>query len=162
METKLLRIAEKAKEQPKVKFTSLVHLLNEESLIQCHHGLPNKKATGVLGTTKELYGENLSENIVDLVRRLKSKSYRPGTDKKRPLGIPEHEDKIVQRALTKVLSAIYENDFLDCSFGFRPNRSCHDALKILNFYIEKKSVSYIVDVDIKGFSDINLGRNKAV
>jgi RNA-directed DNA polymerase len=164
METKLLRIAEIAREQPKVKFTSLVHLLNEESLIQCHHELPNRKATGVLGTTKELYEENLSDNVVELVRRLKSKSYRPvpvrrmyipkpGTDKKRPLGIPEHEDKIVQKALTKVLTVIYENDFLDCSFGFRPNRSCHDALKILNYYIEKRFVNYIVDVDIRGFFD---------
>jgi RNA-directed DNA polymerase len=164
METKLLRIAELAKSEPETKFTSLVHLLNEESLTKCHFELPNKKATGVLGTTKEQYGENLTENILDLVSRLKSKSYRPvpvrrmyipkpGTDKKRPLGIPEYEDKIVQRAITKILNAIYENDFLDCSFGFRPNRSCHDALKILNHYIEKKSVNYVVDVDIKGFFD---------
>nr|WP_255368077.1 reverse transcriptase domain-containing protein [Psychrobacillus sp. OK032] len=75
------------------------------------------------------------------------------SNKKRPLGIPEHEDKIVQKGITKILNAIYENDFLDCSFGFRPNRNCHDALKILNHYIEKKSVNYIVDVDIKGFFD---------
>lgn len=164
METQLLRIAELAKSQPKLKFTSLVHLLNEESLIQCHNQLPNKKAAGVLGTTKEQYGENLRENIKDLVIRLKSKSYRPipvrrmyipkpGTDKKRPLGIPEHEDKIVQKGITKILNAIYEKDFLDCSFGFRPNRSCHDALKVLNLYIEKKYTNFIVDVDIKGFFD---------
>ena len=69
------------------------------------------------------------------------------------MGIPEHEDKIVQKGITKILNAIYENDFLDCSFGFRPNRNCHDALKILNHYIEKKSVNYVVDVDIKGFFD---------
>ncbi|WP_338452482.1 hypothetical protein R4Z09_11705 [Niallia oryzisoli] len=77
METKLLRIAEFAKSDPKMKFTSLAHLLNEQSLIQCHHELPNKKATGVNGTTKEQYSENLKENIEDLVNRLKSKSYRP-------------------------------------------------------------------------------------
>nr|WP_272495800.1 reverse transcriptase domain-containing protein [Bacillus pinisoli] len=75
------------------------------------------------------------------------------SDKKRPLGIPEHEDKIVQRGITKILNTIYEIDFLDCSFGFRPNRNCHDALKILNYYIEKRSVNYVVDVDIKGFFD---------
>jgi len=164
METKLLRISELAKSDPKMKFTSLAHLLNEQSLIQCHHELPNKKATGVNGTTKEQYAERLEENIMDLISRLKSKSYRPvpvrrmyipklNSNKRRPLGIPEHEDKIVQRGIAKVLNAIYENDFLDCSFGFRPNRNCHDALKILNFYVEKRLVSYVVDVDIKGFFD---------
>lgn len=164
METKLLRIAELAKSDPKMKFTSLAHLLNVQSLIQCHHELPNNKATGVNGTTKEQYAESLEENIMDLTNRLKSKSYRPvpvrrmyipklNSNKKRPLGIPEHEDKIVQKGIAKVLNAIYENDFLDCSFGFRPNRNCHDALKILNFYIEKRLVSYVVDVDIKGFFD---------
>ena len=159
-----MRIAEIAKTHPDMKFTSLAHLLNEEYLKQCHHELPNKKAAGIKGTTKELYGENLDENIRDLVSRMKCKSYRPvpvrrmyipkpGSSKKRPLGIPEHEDKIVQKAITKILNSIYENDFLDCSFGFRPNRNCHDALKILNHYIEKRSVNYVVDVDIKGFFD---------
>lgn len=71
----------------------------------------------------------------------------------RPLGIPEYEDKIVQKGITKILNAIYEQDFLNCSFGFRPNRNCHDALKILNHYIENKYVNYIVDADIKGFFD---------
>ncbi|WP_253957694.1 group II intron reverse transcriptase/maturase [Metabacillus halosaccharovorans] len=164
METKLLRIAELAKSNPKMKFTSLAHLLSNQALAQCHHELPNRKATGINGTTKEQYGKNLEGNIEELVSRLKSKSYRPvpvrrmyipkvNSNKKRPLGIPEHEDKIVQRGITKILNTIYENEFLDCSFGFRPNRSCHDALKILNFYIEKRSVNYVVDVDIKGFFD---------
>ncbi|UII55589.1 group II intron reverse transcriptase/maturase [Cytobacillus spongiae] len=164
METKLLRIAELAKSEPKMKFTSLAHLLNEQSLTQCHHELPNKKATGINGTTKEQYCDSLEENIEDLVSRLKSKSYRRvpvrrmyipklNLNKMRPLGIPEHEDKIVQKGITKILNSIYENDFLDCSFGFRPNRNCHDALKILNQYIEKRAVSYVVDVDIKGFFD---------
>src|SRR4051812_13357965 len=164
METKLLRIAELAKSNPKMKFTSLAHLLKEQSLVQCHQELPNKKATGVNGTTKDQYGENLKENIENLVNRLKSKSYHPvpvrrmyipklNSNKKRPLGIPEHEDKIVQRGITKILNTIYENDFIDCSFGFRPNRNCHDALKTLNHYIEKGTVNYVVDVDIKGFFD---------
>ncbi|MFS0639168.1 group II intron reverse transcriptase/maturase [Mesobacillus foraminis] len=164
METKLLRIAELAKSEPKMKFTSLVHLLNAQFLTQCHHELPNKKATGINGTTKEHYSDSLEENIENLVNRLKSKSYRPvpvrrmyipklNSDKMRPLGIPEHEDKIAQKGITKILNTIYENDFLDCSFGFRPNRNCHDALKILNQYIEKRAVSYVVDVDIKGFFD---------
>jgi RNA-directed DNA polymerase len=164
METKLLRIAEIAKSDPKMKFTSLAHLLDKVSLVQCHSELPNKKASGINGTTKEQYSESLEENIEDLVSRLKSKSYRPvpvrrmyipklNSNKKRPLGIPDHEDKIVQKGITKILNSIYENDFLDCSFGFRPERNCHDALKILNYYTEKKSVNYVVDVDIKGFFD---------
>ena len=164
METKLLRIAEIAKANPNVKFTSLAHLLNKEALIQSHHELPSKKASGIKGTTKEQYHENLEENIENLVTRLKQKSYRPvpvrrmyipkpGSNKKRPLGIPEYEDKIIQRTITKILNAIYENDFLDCSFGFRPNRNCHDALKIVNHYFDKRYVNYVVDADIKGFFD---------
>lgn len=164
MESKLLRIAELAESQPNLKFTSLVHLLNETNLKQCHHELPYNKATGVDRTTKEAYEENIDENIQNLVKRLKDKSYRPtpvrrvyipkpGTNKKRPLGLPEYEDKIVQRAIAKILTAIYEKDFLDSSFGFRPNRNCHDALKILNFYVERRFVNYVVDADIKGFFD---------
>ncbi|RUQ24554.1 reverse transcriptase [Peribacillus cavernae] len=164
METKLVRIAELAKSQPEIKFTSLLHLLNEESLKQCHYELPSRKAAGVHQTTKEEYELNLASNLSDLVRRMKQKSYRPapvrrtyiskpGSNKKRPLGIPEHEDKIVQRGIAKILNAIYEQDFLDSSFGFRPKRSCHDALKILNVYIDKRYTNYIVDADIKGFFD---------
>lgn len=164
METKLTRIAELAKTDKAMVFTSLAHLLNEKHLKQCHHELPAGKATGVNGITKEAYEMNLDENIKGLVERLKQKAYRPvpvkrtyidkpGTKKKRPLGIPDHEDKIVQRALSKILNSIYENDFLDSSFGFRPNRNCHDALKILNVYIEKRCTNHILDVDIKGFFD---------
>ncbi len=164
METKLLRIAELAKSHPNMKFTSLAHLLSEEVLKQCHYELPNNKATGVNRTTKEEYTEHLEENIQGLVKRLRQKGFRPspvrrtyipkaGSNKVRPLGIPEHEDKIVQRAIAKILNAIYEQDFLDSSFGFRPNRSGHDALKILNRYVERKAVNYIVDADIKGFFD---------
>lgn len=164
METKLIRIAELAKTNSDMKFTSLVHLLNEDTLKQCHNELPSRKAPGIHSTTKEEYELNLENNISDLVKRMKSKSYRPtpvrrtyigkpGTNKKRPLGIPEHEDKIVQRAIAKVLNAIYEQDFLDSSFGFRPKRNCHDAIKILNYYINKKHINYIVDADIKGFFD---------
>ncbi|UAL48009.1 reverse transcriptase [Sutcliffiella horikoshii] len=164
METKLVRIAELAKAQPKMKFTSLAHLMNENSLKQCHYELPSKKAPGINSTTKEEYELDIDMNISKLVKRMKSMSYRPtpvrrtyigkpGTTKKRPLGIPEHEDKIVQRAISKILNAIYEQDFLDSSFGFRPKRNCHDAIKILNHYINKKHVNFIVDADIKGFFD---------
>lgn len=164
METKLTRIAELAKNNPKMKFTSLAHHLDAECLKGSHHDLPGNKAAGIKGTTKAIYEENLEENIEALVTRMKQKSYRPSParrvyipkqdkGKKRPLGIPEHEDKIVQKGMAPILNAIYENDFLDCSFGFRPKRNCHDALKVLNVYIEKRYTNYIVDVDIKGFFD---------
>src|SRR5699024_7214300 len=164
MNTKLIRIAEIAKSNPEEKFTSLAHLLSVASLKQCHNELEENKALGVDRTTKAMYAENLQDNITNLVERLKKKSYRPqparrtyidkaGTKEKRPLGIPAYEDKIVQRGMAKILSTIYENDFLDNSFGFRPNRNCHDALKILNVYLEKRRTSYVVDADIKGFFD---------
>lgn len=122
METKLSRIAELAKSNPNMKFTSLVHLLDEESLKRCHHELPGNKAMGINQVSKDEYGEHLEENISNLVSRLKTKGFRPspvrrayidkpGSNEKRPLGIPEHEDKIVQRGIAKILNSIYENDF---------------------------------------------------
>lgn len=143
MITKLARIAKIAKKRPDEKFTSLAHLLNEDLLKQCHKELNGNKATGIDKITKEVYEKELDKNIARLVAKLKSKSYcplptrrvhipKPGTDKTRPLGILAYEDKIVQMGLAKTLGAIYEEDFLDFSYGFRPNRSCHDALKMLN------------------------------
>ena len=151
METKLERIAEVAKSEPNLKFTSLIHLINKESLIQCHEEMKAKKASGIDEVTKEIYDSNLMENIEDLVARMKRQVYKPlparrvyipkpGTTDRRPLGIPSYEDKLVQASLGKILNAIYEQDFLECSFGFRPNRSCHDALKILNKIVNKSNV----------------------
>lgn len=164
METKLERIAEVAKSEPKERFTSLIHLINKESLIQCHDEMKAKKASGIDEVTKEIYDSNLMENIEDLVARMKRQAYKPqparrvyipkpGTTDKRPLGIPSYEDKLVQASLGKILSSIYEQDFLECSFGFRPNRSCHDALKILNKIVNKPNIHYVVDTDIKSFFD---------
>ena len=162
METKLSRIAEIARTKPKESFTSLYHLLNEEMLLQCHRELNGHKAVGIDKVTKAEYEENLDENIQDLVQRLRRQSYRPlpvrrtyipkGDGKgQRPLGISAYEDKIVQMGLSKILQAVYEADFLDCSYGFRPGRSAHDALRALNRVIEKGKISYVVDADIRGF-----------
>lgn len=162
METKLSRIAEIARIKPKESFTSLYHLLNEEMLLQCHRELNGHKAVGIDKVTKAEYEENLDENIQDLVQRLRRQSYRPlpvrrtyipkGDGKgQRPLGISAYEDKIVQTGLSKILQAVYEADFLDCSYGFRPGRSAHDALRALNRVIEKGKISYVVDADIRGF-----------
>ena len=163
METKLIRIAQIAKEKPKEVFTSLYHYLNEEVLVKCHQELKGDKAVGVDEITKANYAENLKENIHHLVEALKRHSYKPqpvrrtyipkGDGGKRPLGIPSYEDKIVQLGLTKILQAIYEADFLSCSYGFRPKIGCHDALKRLNDILIYGKTSYIVDTDIKGFFD---------
>jgi group II intron reverse transcriptase/maturase len=164
MLTKLDRIAEIAKERPKEKFTSLMHLIDEDMLKYCHHELDRNKATGVDKVTKDEYEAKLDDNIKELLTIMKNHQYRPQpvrrvyipkveSNKMRPLGIPGHEDKIVQSALNKILIPIYEQDFLDCSFGFRPKRSCHDAIKILDVYISRRNTNYIVDADIKGFFD---------
>ena len=163
METKLKRIAEAARERPKERFTSLVHLVNEEMLEICHREMDGSKAPGVDGVTKEDYEENLQENLEDLVARMKRQAYKPQPVKRiyiekesggqRPLGIPAYEDKLVQSAVPKILSAIYEEDFLECSFGFSPDRNCQDALKLLGGIINKPEIEYVVDTDIKGFFD---------
>lgn len=164
METKLTGIAEKAKNNPELKFTTLVHLINEETLIKAHKSMPKKKASGIDGVSKAEYEENLEANVEDLVARMKKQAYKPqaarrayipkpGSNKMRPLGIPAYEDKLVQAVMARILNAIYEQVFLDCSYGFRPGRNCHDALKALNAIIENRPINYIVDADIKGFFD---------
>jgi RNA-directed DNA polymerase len=164
METELTRIAEVARDRPKERFTSLAHLINETSLRECHQEMDGRKASGVDKVTKEEYEQHLEENLRELVKQMKRQAYKPqparrtyipkpGTDKMRPLGILVYQDKLVQAAMAKILTAIYEEDFLECSYGFRPGRSCHDALKELNHIIESRKIRYIVDADIKGFFD---------
>lgn len=164
METQLERIAKVAKRSPKEKFTSLIHLINKESLIKAHKGMGTGKASGVDKVTKEEYSERLEGNIEDLLSRMKRQAYKPqpvkrlyitkeGSRKKRPLGIPAYEDKLVQSALARILNAIYEQDFLECSFGFRPKRGCHDALQLLDKIVNKDEIHFVVDADIKGFFD---------
>ena len=171
MGTKLERIAEISAETKKPVFTSIYHLINAELLKQCHKELDGKKAVGVDKVTKEEYGKNLDRNIEDLVQRLKNKSFKPlpslrvyipkGNGKMRPLGIASYEDKIVQMAVKKVLEAIYEPRFLNCMYGFRPNRGCHEAVKEVYQRISYGKISYIVDADIKGFFD-NVNHSKLI
>ncbi|WP_083955764.1 reverse transcriptase domain-containing protein [Brevibacillus parabrevis] len=150
METKLVKIAQLAKERPKEQFTSLIHILDEKTMFICHQELKGNKAVGVDEVTKAKYEENLYTNIKNLYQSLRSMVYKPqpvrreyipkpGSNKKRPLGIPAYEDKIVQLAVSKILAAIYEQDFLKSSFGFRPGLSCHAALRTLNTIIMTKT-----------------------
>jgi group II intron reverse transcriptase/maturase len=163
MSTKLLSLTLRAKENPKEKFTSLVHLLNEEYLSECFGELKRKKSPGIDGVTVEGYEINKEANIKDLVNRLKAKGYKPqpvrrvyipkSNGDKRPLGIPTVEDKILQMGIKKILEAIFENDFRDVSFGFRPNRSPHDALNVLDKAVMTRPINYVVDMDIEKFFD---------
>ena len=162
--TKLQRIAEKARKEPGFKFTSLFHLMNMELLRGCFEGLRTDAASGIDRITKEEYGKDLDANLTALVERLHRMSYipqpvrrvyipKPGSTKQRPLGIPALEDKLVQAGLVRILEAIYEGDFIDDSYGFRPGRGCHDALRSLSLEVEGGKVHYIVEADIKGFFD---------
>jgi len=146
-----------------MRFTSLAHLLTVDFLKECFRELKRNKASGVDGVTVEEYGANLEENLKDLVGRLKRKWYRPQPVRRiyipkpkgggRPLGIPTVEDKIVQMGLKKILEAIFEVDFLDVSFGFRPKKNCHQALDELDKTIMRRPVNYVVDMDIEKFFD---------
>lgn len=162
--TKLRRIAEKASREPRFQFTSLFHLMNEELLLGCFERLRNDAAAGIDGVTKADYTANLAENLHDLVNRLHRMAYRPlpvrrvyipkpGSTNHRPLGIPALEDKLVQAGLVRILQAVYEQDFMDDSYGFRPNRGCHDALRALSRTVENRPVNWIVEADIRGFFD---------
>lgn len=161
METKLKRISEISQKNPKGTFTSIGHLINKDMLKLCHNEMDKNKAVGIDGISKELYHENLDENLDKLVEALKRKSYKPQpvrrvlipkeNGKTRPLGIAVYEDKLVQQALKKVLEAVFEPWFKDCMYGFRPGRSCHTALKRLSTIIEHGKTSFILDADIEGF-----------
>lgn len=132
MQTKIDRIRVLSEKDRNGKFTSLYHLINEQLLLECYWELDPDKAVGVDGIDKELYGENVSGNIMELVEKLKNRTYQPKPTRRvyipkdngdrRPLGILSLEDKMVQMALAKILGAIYEPVFLDCMYGFRPNR----------------------------------------
>jgi group II intron reverse transcriptase/maturase len=162
--TKLHRIAEKARKEPRFKYTSLYHLMNEELLRGCFQRLRKDAAAGIDEMTKDMYAVNLETNLTSLVERLHRMAYipqavrrkyipKPGSAKERPLGIPCFEDKLVQAGLVRILESVYEQDFIEDSYGFRPARSCHDALKTLSLTMEHKPINYIVEADIKGFFD---------
>ena len=162
--SKLKLIAEKARRDKKLKFTSLVHHINEELLAECYKMLRKDAASGIDGVTAEAYGKDLDTNLKDLVGRLKSKCYRPqpvrreyipkpGRKELRPLGIPSVEDKLVQMALKLILEAVFEPNFKDSSHGFRPGKGCHTAIIELNRTVMTKPISYVAEVDIAGYFD---------
>jgi RNA-directed DNA polymerase len=157
------RVRQAAKEDKQLRFTALLHHVNVELLRRSYYNLQRQAAAGVDGVTWQEYGDGLEERLTDLHGRIHRGAYRakpsrrvwiPKADgRQRPLGIAALEDKIVQAAVVQVLHQIWEEDFLDFSYGFRPGRRQHDALDALYVGITSKKVNYILDLDIRSFFD---------
>jgi group II intron reverse transcriptase/maturase len=152
-----------AKEHKEMKFTALLHHLTVDLLQASFYALKREAAPGVDGTTWQEYETGLEGRLVDLHSRVHRGAYRakpsrrvyiPKADgRQRPLGVAALEDKIVQQAVVTILNAIYEEDFLGFSYGFRPGRSQHQALDALSYALTQKRVNYVLDADIRGFFD---------
>lgn len=161
--TKLLRIAELAKKAPDMAFTTLAHHLDIDWLKEAHRRTRKDGATGVDGQSASEYAANLEGNLRSLLDRAKSGTYRApavkrahipkGDGQTRPIGIPTFEDKILQRAVAMLLEAIYEQDFKDFSYGFRPGRSAHQALHDLDQKVMKMAGGWVLEVDVRKFYD---------
>lgn len=160
--TKLQRLATLAKEHPDWTFKTLAHIIDIEFLEEAHRRTRKDGAPGVDGQTAAEYAENLEENLQSLLARFKAGTYRAPPVKQvyipksngrelRPIGIPSYEDKVLQRAVTMVLEAIYEQDFEDFSYGFRPRRSAHQALRALWKGLMNLDGGWVLDVDIESF-----------
>ena len=153
---------EKAKLDGKVQ--NLASYINEASLMASHNQMNRKKAKGIDGVAKDDYSINLEANIKHLVMRMRNGSYKPeptrrvyipkdGSNKMRPLGISCYEDKIVEKVIAEILTMVYEPKFYNTSYGFRPNRNCHQAVREIIEDVQYHKVNYIVEADIKGFFD---------
>src|SRR5450756_1017300 len=145
------------------KVQNLIGYVNAKTLKAKHVGMPKDTASGIEAVTWEEYDKKLDENVETLLAKMKQFSYRPQPAKRvyipkangklRPLGIPCYEDKLVAAVMADLLNEVYECIFLDTSYGFRPKRGCHDAVKELNRLIGRCKVSYVLEADIKGFFD---------
>jgi retron-type reverse transcriptase len=161
MSTQLRKIAAKAQQDPKVRFTSLAHILTPEFLRDTWRQLKRKGASGIDGETIAEFETNLEERMQDLWRRLRAGQYHAppvrrveiptGNGKTRPLGIPTGEDRLLQRAVARIVSAIDEPEFLDCSCGYRPGRNPHLARKALRDHIVTGTVRHVYEADIPGY-----------
>ena len=163
MTQKITRINQIAKENENIIFTSIYHLIDKQLLKECFDELDGNKAIGLEKVTKDKYRLNLNDNINKLVTNLKKKKYKPSPSRRvyipksngklRSLAISNFEDKIVQMALKKILEAIYEPRFSNNMYGFRANKSCHDALGQVVYDIQYNPTYYVIEADIKGFFD---------
>lgn len=163
MSTKLEKVKEVAKSNPTYQFHSMVHFIDKDALRRSFHRLRKDAAVGVDGVSKEEYGKHLEENIEGLLQRMKERKYRHQPirrgavpkegGKTRPIGISTIEDKVVQGAVKEVLEAIYEQDFIEGSYGFRPKRGAHDAIRRLDQVVHKGEAEVILEADIRSFFD---------
>lgn len=162
--TPLSRLTELAEEDPARRFYSIAHFLTPRELYEAFKGLRKNASAGVDGLTFHEYQKELGRNLQDLWRRLRSRKYRaqplrrvyiPKEDGKseRPISIPALEDKIVQAATVRLLNAIYEVDFLDCSYGSRPGRDAHQALDEIRRVLYSEGIRYVLELDIKSYFD---------
>jgi group II intron reverse transcriptase/maturase len=162
--TQLRQIAEQAIEHPDRVFTSLIHRLDVDFLREAYHRLRKDGAPGLSGVTVKDYGRELEANLIDLHKRLKEQRYvappikrvwidKEGGKKKRPIGLSEIEDKLVQKAVSMLMGAVYEQDFHPFSYGFREERNAHQALGEIREQCMKYGIGWIYDADIVGFFD---------
>jgi RNA-directed DNA polymerase len=159
----LVKVVERAQREPEGRFHALAHLIDVPALERAYRRQRADAAVGVDGVTKEQYGRELEANLQSLHARLKAQRYRhqpirrvhipKGQGKTRPIGISAFEDKVLQDAVREVLEAIYEQDFLECSYGFRPGRSAHDAVRSLDQIVHRGEVRWIFEADIVSFFD---------
>jgi group II intron reverse transcriptase/maturase len=163
MSTQIDRISELAKEDAKRQFYSIAHLITPEALYAAFRGLRKKASAGVDGVTYEEYERDVASNIQTLHERLKNGKYQAQplrrvyipkeNGKQRPISIPALEDKIVQKAMVEILNAIYEQDFLDCSYGFRPGRGQHQALDEVGRVICTRPTGWVLEIDVTAYFD---------
>lgn len=165
MSPSLGKVAARARQEPQAQFHALAHLIDRAALERAYHRQRKAAAVGVDEITKEQYGQDLEANLQDLHERLRTGRYRHQPirrvfipkegqpDKTRPIGISCFEDKLVQDALREVLEAVYEQDFRECSYGFRPGRGAHTAIRTLNQTLFQGEVSWVLEADIASFFD---------
>lgn len=169
MSTQLLKVADRAKRDPQGRLLSLARLIDVPALERAFGRIRKNAAVGVDGVTKEQYGQSLEDNLRDLYERLRTKRYRhqpirrvhipKEQGKTRPIGVSTIEDKVVQESLREVLEVVYEPVFLDCSYGCRPGRRAHDALRALNRMLFEREASWMIEADISSYFD-SLDREK--
>ena len=171
MSTNFQQIAEQAKQEPAKVFTSLAHLMDIDFLTDAYHQVRKDGAPGLSGVTAKDYQRNLEDNQTNLHQRLKDQTYEApkikrvwidkDNGKKRPIGLTEFEDKIVQKAVAMLLGAVYEQDFYDYSHGFREGHSAHQALADIRSHCMGSDIKWLIDADISGFFD-NIDRAKLI
>jgi len=163
MSTQLSQIAKKAKLDRTVRFTSLAHLLTPEFLTETWGMMNRRAASGIDGESTEQFESELKQRVEEICAQLRAGAYRappvrrveipkgPGKTGTRPLGIPTVADRLLQRAVARIIEAVFEADFLDCSYGFRPGRNPHHALQALRLQIVSKKVNHVFEADIRSY-----------